>query len=560
MRNLIRFVVGAIFALGITTATAAVNVNPSHHASQVQTGAMVPPDFSSCDFSMPTTFTNTWYFDPVNGQTEAAYTTAGVSMDPTVTPHQGDAQHPWNSLQAVFQIGKSTTSGYSVSLWNLFSTPTNALSPIHDGDEVLLMSGDYGPLAMGFFNFQINASGPKLTIAQAPGQTAIVDKVGISNVSNIVFEGFTIQSLATATDTVPLIKMGDNFNNNLVLSHNVVFDHMTIQSAPYTTVASGWTQAQWTANARFGIWLGTNTCVSITNSKESVVNTGLAFEGVSKVQYASNDLSYFASDGIDFHDDDLLIAHNTIHDFINLGNGDHIDGMQGTIGVAAFPVSHRITIDSNYVVYQLDSTLPFVTGGTGFVPADLNGGIGMTNGIYENVYAYNNIVVWANISGISLNGCSYCGIENNTVLNSSVEVIGSDHVLVKNNLTGNLICTNVGPENHVAPNAAGTIQTLNNVLLKGGSGFLDFCVNGIQTHFSGGSIASGNYGGGNIIDVGGITSEIQQYDPATFTYNFHLLPTAPARGAGSSVDFSPAVDSNGVLLNNPPDVGAVAFP
>lgn len=559
MRNLLRFVAGAIFALGITTASAAVNVNPSHHANiQVQSGAMVPPDFTGCDFSMPTTFTHTWYVDPVNGQTEAAYTTAGVSMDPTVSPHQGDAQHPWNSLQAVFQVGKSTTTGYTYGLWRAANTTQTTLSPIQGGDEVLLMNGEYGPLNVGAYNLLMNATGPKLTVAAAPGQTsAIVDYIHMGGVSNIVFTGFTVQSLGANV----MVHVADNIvvtpQINPNNSHNIIFDNLTIQAAPLAT-AMTWTQAQWTSYTTMGFEMSITRCVSIQNNHEWVVNTGYADVGGYQIKYINNDLGYFASDGIDYHDDDLLIQHNKIHDFVNLGNGDHIDGMQGVIGAALFPVSHRVWIDGNYVAYQLDPNLPFVTGG---VPPAINGGIDQTNGIWVNLYVTNNTVVWNNGLGVGINGCSYCNIDNNTIVNpgSGVEVYSSEHVHARNNLTQSLTCTDVPPGNHVAANAAGTIDMQNNILIQGGSGFLTLCSKGIQFYTSGGRNPTGTYWGNTFMTAGPITNEITAWNPATFTYDFHLLSTSHARGYGVPVEPLTSVDINGVPYPAIPDVGAMQF-
>jgi hypothetical protein len=40
-----------------------------------------PPNFASCNFTVPTTFKNIWYIDPVKGHTMSAYTAAGVSLN-----------------------------------------------------------------------------------------------------------------------------------------------------------------------------------------------------------------------------------------------------------------------------------------------------------------------------------------------------------------------------------------------------------------------------------------------------------------------------------------------
>ena len=78
---------------------------------------LTPPNFASCNFNVPTTFNHVWYIDPVNGQSQATYTTAGVSMNPSVTPHQGDITHPWKDINAVLTtIGNAKVLGYPLPL------------------------------------------------------------------------------------------------------------------------------------------------------------------------------------------------------------------------------------------------------------------------------------------------------------------------------------------------------------------------------------------------------------------------------------------------------------
>jgi hypothetical protein len=124
-------------------------------AAEVYPGCAVPP----------TTFNHIWYIDPVNGQTEAGMTAAGIPRPETGTgptpTTQGSAAHPWNSLQGVF----TPIAGGSY-LYPLLSTAPylhntgksyelvlgpNA-GPIQPGDEILLMSGHYGDISTGDWN------------------------------------------------------------------------------------------------------------------------------------------------------------------------------------------------------------------------------------------------------------------------------------------------------------------------------------------------------------------------------------------------------------------------
>ena len=97
------------------------------------------------------------------------------------------------------------------------------------------------------------------------------------------------------------------------------------------------------------------------------------------------------------------------------------------------------------------------------------------------------------------------------------------------------------------------MQMQNNIMYKGGNGMNILCFGGVAQTLTSLTVPIGN----NIVDSGGVLSEITAASGTTF--NFHLLPTAPARGAGTSVDYKPQVDSLGNPLNSPPDVGAIQF-
>src|ERR1700722_11904290 len=99
-------------------------------AAQVYSGCATPPS----------TFKHVWYFDPVHGKTQAA-------------GGNGSQASPWNNLQALVQSQPGyaypllTTVPYSQSpgpglAWVVKTGPK--AGPIAPGDEILLMSGNYG--------------------------------------------------------------------------------------------------------------------------------------------------------------------------------------------------------------------------------------------------------------------------------------------------------------------------------------------------------------------------------------------------------------------------------
>ena len=102
-----------------------------------------------------------------------------------------------------------------------------------------------------------------------------------------------------------------------------------------------------------------------------------------------------------------LISKNYIHDALDLGNGAHMDGMQGYPG--AFT---NIVIDSNRVIRQTDPNLPF--------PTYLQG-IDAFDGDWTNLTVTNNVVVTSSCHGITYGSVHGGKIVNNTVLDDGTD-------------------------------------------------------------------------------------------------------------------------------------------
>ncbi len=77
----------------------------------------------------------------------------------------------------------------------------------------------------------------------------------------------------------------------------------------------------------------------------------------------NNVIDHFGDDGIDYAANNLAITHNTIHDNLNVGDGNHEDAMQGVNGSlpagVAFNYFSNILIDSNLILRQTDPQLAF---------------------------------------------------------------------------------------------------------------------------------------------------------------------------------------------------------
>ena len=250
--------------------------------------------YSGCSVPSPT-FRHVWYFDPVHGKTKAA-------------GGNGSQAAPWNNLQALIQA----EPGYSYPLLTtapyrqvpvpgqpaVTKTGPNA-GPVAPGDEILLMSGNYGDVFIGGLSPAI-ANSDFVTVAAAPGQTPVLTSLFVGETRKWVFNGLKVQSLQAAARSGNALVQVKDAGATLPTS-DIVFENMTISSQDN---AKAWSKAQWVANARNGFSAmstppGTNTkCVSLTGSHISNVRNGAALFA-SQLLFSNNQIDHFGDDGID---------------------------------------------------------------------------------------------------------------------------------------------------------------------------------------------------------------------------------------------------------------------
>ena len=223
---------------------------------------------------------------------------------------------------------------------------------------------------------------------------------------------------------------------------------------------AGWSQAQWVAQARFGIWLwgsagnGTNgepntTCISMAGSHIQNVRTGAMLAG-NKTLFTNNVIDHFGDDGIDYGANNLSITHNTIHDNLDLGDGNHEDAMQGQNGPlapgVAFNTSRTFCSTATSSSVRQTRRIAFPTYLQGIDAFDED---------WTNITVTNNIVVTSACHGITFQSIHNSLIANNTVVEdglvsmpgcaAAINVGGASHegplstnTVVRNNLTSEL--------------------------------------------------------------------------------------------------------------------------
>jgi hypothetical protein len=511
------------------------------HAAQVYSGCLTPP----------TTFRHVWYFDPVHGKTLAA-------------GGNGSQASPWNNLRALVQAQTGytypllTTAAYPHALAagqpRVVAPGPNA-GPIAPGDEILLVSGNYGNLSLNVFNTEI-ANSAFVTIAAASGQTPVLTSLFIAGTNNWTFSGLKVQSLQpTALSGHALIDIDPSPTFPV---SNIVLENMTISSQDNV---AGWSKGQWVTNSRAGVFIrspaGTTAtkCISLTASHITNVRYGAAI-AAGQVLFSDNQIDHFGDDGIDYAASNIAITHNSIHDNLDIGDGNHEDAMQGVAGflAAGATVNHfqNVLIDSNVVIRQTDPRLPF--------PTYLQG-IDAFDSDWTNVAVTNNVVVTSACHGITFESVHNSLIANNTVVEdglvstpgcvAAINVGGATHegavssnTAVRNNLTSRLYVdtrnSGVVPDHNVAMCCAGPE--------------ISWYVNGVSQYNS----KVGTYTNGNIIDTGGAKAEFVNFNPSTLTYNVLLKSGAQATSAGTAA--GAAIDILGVKRAAPYAAGAYAYP
>ena len=380
----------------------------------------------------------------------------------------------------------------------------------------------------------------------------------VAGTNKWVFNGLKVQSLQPARARGNgLVEIKDG--GATLPTSDIVLQNMTISSQDNT---KAWSKAQWVANARSGFFAmssagGTNTkCVSFTGSHISNVRVGAAFTG-SQVLFSNNQIDHFGDDGIDYAASNLAITKNSIHDNLDIGDGNHEDAMQGVIGTLAAGVAinhfQNVLIDSNLVIRQTDPELSF--------PTYLQG-IDVTNSDWTNVTVTNNVVITSACLAISFSSIHNGLIANNTVVEDGLVstpgcaagiIVGattylgapSSNTVVRNNLASRIS----------VDNRNSGVEADHNVGISGTSPQFTWYVSGVPQYYG----KPGTYANGNVIDAGGTKSEFVNFNPATLTFNVMLKAGAQAIGPATATG-APALDILGVTRTSPYAVGAYGYP
>jgi hypothetical protein len=528
-------------------------------AAALRGGAQAAQVYPGC--AQPGPAGKVWWVDPVNGNRPAA-------------GGNGSQTAPWNSLPGVImdavQLGYTRPLLSSVPYMHVVNGKRVIVAdqtgnpPVHPGDTIMLMNGNYGNIGIGDFMQQVD--NPNfVTVRAAPGQTPVFSTLYIRSTNKWVFDGIKVQSLfGTNNSKRALVTVTDQ--GAALPTSDIILENLEISSADST---DGWTKEQWVAQGRNGYQEvgspgdGTNgvpftTCVAMTGSRLHNVRFGAAIMGNNSV-FSLNEIDHFGDDAMDYAASNISITHNNIHDNLDIGDGNHEDAMQGQIGRRSGGVPYNrfsnILIDSNLVIRQTDPKLAFPTYLQGIDAFDED---------WTNVTVTNNVIVTSACWGIGYASLHSSKIINNTVVadgllpqpgnckpNISIgdkthEGPSSSDDIIRNNIANAVAIYNVDPNMTMDHNICLTIE--------GKCQILTF----VDGKPKWGVYKPGTYGDHNVIERNGAAGMFVNFDPAKFFYDLRLRPQVPAIGAGNPAE-APRFDHTGAPRGSRVDVGAYQY-
>lgn len=269
---------------------------------------------------------------------------------------------------------------------------------LQGGDRVFLMAGYHGPLSVSNQKF-----GSPVTVSQMPGQTAQVDSIMVTASSNLVFRDFKVWATSPNAGTGPMIR---TFNGD----SDITFANLDVRSVASAGNYLQWTLADWLANSRGGFLIDGSRISVIGNRVTGARHAILA--GADHALVENNIIDGFADDGMRALGDFTTVRGNKVQNCHHI-SANHDDGLQsysrGPNNTTGTSTVFNLTIENNKI-FEWNAPVPNI------VPCKLQG-IGMFDGMFENLVIRNNLVVVSHYHGITVAGARKAIIANNTVVN-----------------------------------------------------------------------------------------------------------------------------------------------
>jgi hypothetical protein len=553
-----------------------------------------------------TSHTNTWTFDSVNGFNQNNYA-AGTGGAPLVTTiggvsGQGTATHPWNDLNALTgSAARTPESGYSLILLATAAGATGS-SPILAGDLILVNTGTYGKVQLGYGNndaSQAIVNVPAITIEAGTGQIPVLSWLAAPEMTGLHINRIKIQSIND--DGAALLNIPETNVANSV--SDIIVENSDISSAPVAT-ANGWDLTTWIDNTRLGLLFQAVTvlspstapsCVSAVNNHiyevgataSAIILAAIEDQGNSSL-IQGNTIDHMFPSGIDLYGSNFAIGYNTIQDFVETSQHDTqhyaiYAAQNGPLNPTVY--QSNIYVYNNKMIQSVDQNQLL-----GPAPANffLNSAGDMTN-----------VVIWDNLAQgggascigtgnthdgmITNNSCMYVGSGQNMEINVAQGHAGSggfgtgpigrppSNLWVQNNIA------------NIFNYAQGTPQVNHNISAPGSTGFSSWTYVGTDPNINPpfnpgwnivfafptpGSVITlpADSGQQNLIDGGVSGGSPQAHVYTTIGCTSVAFPCSPqpnftpineAVTAGGLQLIPPITDFNGVTFTPPYAIGAL---
>ncbi|PPB79664.1 parallel beta helix pectate lyase-like protein [Albidovulum inexpectatum] len=336
-----------------------------------------------------------------------------------------------------------------------------ASGQVKGGDRIFLLDGYHGPITIKGYKFA-----SPVVIAPMAGAVAHVDSITVRDSSNIVFQGLKVWATSVNAGTGALIRSYPD-------TSNLAFIDLDVRAVPDSGNYLQWTQSEWLANQRNGLYIDGNTMTIARNRVTGIYHGIQSLADNALVE--DNIVDGFSGDGLRANGDDTIVRGNKVQNCFQI-NGNHADGFQSfSIGANGKPGTgtvRNMTIENNKIV-------EWVASRSNPLRCKLQG-LSMFDGMYDGFTIRNNLIVSRAYHGITMNGALNSMIVNNTVVNIdgtsdnwpwirlSPHKNGtpSQNVTVANNLVnGNKVSTNA---------QRGIVETNNVIVRNHASQFVDF--------------------------------------------------------------------------------------
>ncbi|MFS4438327.1 right-handed parallel beta-helix repeat-containing protein [Paracoccaceae bacterium GXU_MW_L88] len=312
-----------------------------------------------------------------------------------------------------------------------FGSVGDAIAQAQGGDEILLAPGRYGKIFMRKKSFST-----PLVIRSAEGKTAIIKGIDLRRSDGLTFRNLTVEALGAGE----VAEKNHNAVHSDLASDRIRFENLDMRISPDAANYRQWTKQDWSNRQIRGVLMRSPNS-AVTGTKVLGFSYGITAEGANSL-VEGNDIEGFSGDGIRLIGSNGVARSNYVHNCVKV-SGNHDDGLQSWTPKRGKNkgLLTNLTIEGN-TFFEWDNSPESA------LKCTLQG-IGMFDGIFENVTIRNNVISVSSYHGIALYGGRNAQIYNNTVTNPENAPLNRPWIRVNPHKDGRL-SENVRVYNNIA--------------------------------------------------------------------------------------------------------------